>query len=178
VTAPLRVVAAVDDLVVPAAAARAIDRVSEMSTVSLCLQVRSSARHPRRRGGMARLTDIVQRAVYRPTLDALAPTDLRLSHGDLVDRSTTPAGLGAGADVVLDLTADGLAPGEVGHPPLGVWSLRFGRERRRLGAGVFEPEYLSGSGVGTCELVAELDTEDPAEQVRVLYHSVGGVDPH
>ncbi len=78
--------------------------------------------------------------------------------------STPPAGLGAGADVVLDLTADGLAPGEGGHPPLGVWSLRFGRERRRLGAGAFEPEYLSGSGVGTCELVAELDTDDPAQQ--------------
>jgi hypothetical protein len=172
------VVVVVDDPVVPAAVARAIDRVVGAPVELLDIQVRPRVTSSRHRIDLAALVDRAERALYRPAPDATAPVDLRSTHPDLV-RVSSAARVGDerdDADVVLDLTTNGLAPGEGAAAQLGVWSLRYGHDKRRLGPGAFVPEYLLGSDAGVCELVAEHGAAQPAAPARVVYRSVSAVD--
>jgi hypothetical protein len=158
----------VDGHVVPAAVARTIDLLDGAPVEVTGLHLRDPDRRRSRWDG-ATLVDRWERAVFRPGPDATAPVDLRRSRPGR-RLSGWPAAE-CGTDVVLDLTSDGLPAGEAAVTPLGLWSLRYGRGRRRLGAGAFVPEYLAGDDAGVCELVAE----DSAGQ-RVLYRSVSAVD--
>jgi hypothetical protein len=181
----LRVAVLVDDPVVPAAVARAIDRVADAPVDLVEVQVRAPRPHTRARPDLAALVDRADRALFRSETDALAPVDLRDAHSDLLRAvPSAPAGDGRDVpDVVIDLSTQGCAPAEGDAPPLGWWSLRYGQDQRRLGATDFLPEYLSGAEVAVCELVAEHPTEDrspgegPAGR-RVVYRSVSAVDRH
>jgi hypothetical protein len=181
----LRVVVVVDDPVVPAAVARAIDRVASVPVDLLRVDVRPRPPYSPRRFDVTALLDRADRALFRPSPDALAPVDLRRSHPDLF--AVTPAATSGDdrgvPDIVLDLTATGLPPGEGDPPPLGSWSLRYGRDQRRFDAASFLPEYLSGADVVVCELVAAwpMPAGSPDGDVaglRVLYRSVSAVDRH
>ena len=182
---PLRVVVVVDDPVVPAAVARTIDRVAGAPVDLLRVDVRPRLPYSRSRFDVTALVDRADRALFRPAPDALAPVDLRRFRADVlaVTSQAAPGDDGGLPDVVLDLTATGLSPGDGDSPPLGVWSLRYGRDQRRFGAANFVPEYLSEADAGVCELVAEVPTpaessERGAAGLRVIYRSVSAVDRH
>ena len=147
-TGPLRVVVVVDDPVVPASVARAIDRVADAPVELLGVHVQPPGRTSPKNA--VSLVDRVERLLYRPTPAATAPVDLRRACPAL---TLDPSRAGP-ADVLLDLTADGVDPQRAFAAAPTVWSLRYGRDAARLGAAAFVPEYLAGSDAGVCELVA------------------------
>ena len=164
-TGPLRVVVVVDDPVVPASVARAIDRVADAPVDLVGVHVHPAGRTSGR--DVVSLVDRVERLLYRPTPAATAPVDLRRSCPEL----TLDPSRGGSADVLLDLTADGVDPQRAFAAAPTIWSLRYGRDAARLGASAFVPEYLAGSEAGVCELVEQQQVAS-----RVIYRSVSAVD--
>ena len=80
-TGPLRVVVVVDDPVVPASVARAIDRVADAPVELLGVHVHPA--RPTSGRDVVSLVDRVERLLYRPTPAATAPVDLRRSCPEL-----------------------------------------------------------------------------------------------
>ncbi len=165
----LRVAVVVDGHVVPASVARTIDLLHDAPVEVTGVHLRDPGRRRPRLDG-ATLVDRWERAVFRPEPDATALVDLRRSRPG-IGFSGWPGSTNR-ADAVLDLTSEGVPASEAGAARLGLWSLRYGSGRHRLGAGTFIPEYLAGDDAGVCELVAE----NPGRDQRVLYRSVSAVD--
>ena len=171
----LRVLVVDDDAVVPAAVARAIDRVAAAPLEHVGVQVRPRRSPARQLVDGVSLVDRVERLIFRPEPDAMTRVDLRRSWPTSVDARTSSLHADQ-PDVVLDLTTQGMSPGRDGVPRLGVWSLRYGAQGRRLDAGAFARDFLSGADTGVCELVVEPVHGQPPAPGRVLYRSVSAVD--
>jgi hypothetical protein len=156
----------VDGHVVPAAVARTIDLLHDAPVEVTGVHLRD----PGRRRGLldgAALVDRFERAVFRPSPDATAPVDLHRR----LDLRLDGRPVDGSADAVLDLTADGVPASVAAGASLGLWSLRYGAARARLGPDAFAGEYVVGADAGVCELVAE-----DRGGTRVLYRSVSAVD--
>jgi hypothetical protein len=178
-----RVLVVVDGPNVPAAVARAIDRVAavpvELVGIGIC-----SHPQPRRRllgERLAAIADTFDRALFRPNPDAYRLVDLGRTYPGLMTAVTDAASQPGvqPVDLVLDLTSAGLAPSILPSSRLGIWGLRYGEDCLPLGPGTYAREFTRGSGLAVTQLVAhEAPSHPPGVPSggRVIYRSVGDVD--